>query len=46
MQTFTIQIDENLLNEALQLTDLTTPEEILHLTLQTLIRSRCKKKSP
>ncbi|KKJ00701.1 type II toxin-antitoxin system VapB family antitoxin [Prochlorothrix hollandica] len=43
MRTITLQIDETLLNEALQLTDLTTPEELLHLALQTLIQARRKK---
>ncbi|CAN5727021.1 hypothetical protein BH23CYA1_BH23CYA1_22740 [soil metagenome] len=40
---FTLNLDEALLNEALQLTELTTQEELLNLALQELIKSRRKK---
>lgn len=40
---FTLNLDEALLNEALQLTDLTTQEELLNLALQELVKSRRKK---
>ncbi|MFN6568674.1 type II toxin-antitoxin system VapB family antitoxin [Dendronalium sp. ChiSLP03b] len=42
MQT-TINIDEALLNEALQLTNLTNQEELINLALQEFVRSRRKK---
>ncbi|WP_121970407.1 type II toxin-antitoxin system VapB family antitoxin [Leptolyngbya sp. BC1307] len=40
---FTLNLDEALLNEALQLTKLTTQEELLNLALHELIKSRRKK---
>lgn len=39
----TLNLDESLLSEALQLTDLTTQEELINLALQELVRSRRKK---
>ncbi|WP_448514903.1 type II toxin-antitoxin system VapB family antitoxin [Parathermosynechococcus lividus] len=39
----TLNLDEALVNEALQLTKLTTQEELLNLALRELIRSRRKK---
>ncbi|KYC43623.1 hypothetical protein WA1_00150 [Scytonema hofmannii PCC 7110] len=39
----TLNLDEALLNEAFQLTNLTTQEELLNLALQELVRSRRKK---
>jgi Arc/MetJ family transcription regulator len=39
----TLNLDEALLEEALQLTKFTTQEEIVNLALQELIRSRRKK---
>lgn len=42
MQT-TINIDEVLLNEALQLTNLTNQEELINIALQEFVRSRRKK---
>jgi len=39
----TLNLDEALLNEAFQLTELTTQEELLNLALQELVRSRRKK---
>ncbi|MEC4811791.1 MAG: type II toxin-antitoxin system VapB family antitoxin [Scytonema sp. PMC 1069.18] len=39
----TLNLDEALLNEAFQLTNLTTQEEVLNLALQELVRSRRKK---
>jgi Arc/MetJ family transcription regulator len=39
----TLNLDEALINEALQLTNLTTQEELLKLALQELVRSRRKK---
>jgi Arc/MetJ family transcription regulator len=39
----TLNLDESLLNEALQLTNLTTQEEIVNLALKELVRSRRKK---
>jgi Arc/MetJ family transcription regulator len=39
----TLNLDESLLNEALQLTNLTTQEELINLALQELVRSRRKK---
>ena len=39
----TINLDESLLAEALQLTKFTTQEELMNLALQELVRSRRKK---
>lgn len=39
----TLELDETLLNEALQLTNLCTQEELIKLALQELIQSRRKK---
>jgi Arc/MetJ family transcription regulator len=39
----TLNLDESLLNEAFQLTKLTTQEELMNLALQELVRSRRKK---
>jgi Arc/MetJ family transcription regulator len=39
----TLNIDESLVSEALQLTSLTTQEDLIKLALQELIRSRRKK---
>ncbi|MBO3457837.1 type II toxin-antitoxin system VapB family antitoxin [Aetokthonos hydrillicola Thurmond2011] len=39
----TLNLDESLLNEAFQLTNLTSQEELLKLALQELVRSRRKK---
>jgi Arc/MetJ family transcription regulator len=39
----TLNLDESLVNEAFQLTDLTTQEEVINLALQELVRSRRKK---
>ncbi|MER3436041.1 MAG: antitoxin VapB [Leptolyngbya sp. ERB_1_1] len=39
----TLNLDESLLNEALQLTELTTQDELIKLALQELVRSRRKK---
>lgn len=39
----TLNLDESLLNEAFQLTNLTTQEELVNLALQELVRSRRKK---
>ncbi len=39
----TLNLDEALVNEALQLTKLTTQEELLNLALSELVRSRRKK---
>jgi Arc/MetJ family transcription regulator len=39
----TLNLDESLLNEALQLTNLTTQEELVNLALQEFVRSRSKK---
>ena len=36
----TLNLDESLLNEAFQLTKLTTQEELVNLALQELVRSR------
>lgn len=38
-----LDLDESLLNEAFQLTDLTTQDELIKLALQELVRSRRKK---
>ncbi len=35
-----LNLDESLLNEAFQLTNLTTQEELVNLALQELVRSR------
>lgn len=35
-----LNLDESLLNEALELTNLTTQEELIKLALQELVRSR------
>ena len=39
----TLNLDESLINEAFQLTHLTTQEELVNLALQELVRSRRKK---
>ena len=39
----TLNLNESLLNEAFQLTDLTTQDEVIKLALQELVRSRRKK---
>jgi Arc/MetJ family transcription regulator len=39
----TLNLDEALLNEALQLTNLTTQEELIKLAVQELVRSRRQK---
>jgi len=39
----TLNLDEALLNEALQLTNLTAQEELIQLALQELVRARRKK---
>jgi Arc/MetJ family transcription regulator len=39
----TLNLDESLLEEALQLTKFTTQEELMNLALQELVRSRRKK---
>jgi Arc/MetJ family transcription regulator len=39
----TLDLDESLLSEALQLTNLTTQEELVNLALQESVRSRRKK---
>lgn len=39
----TLNLDEALINEALQLTKLTTQEELLNLALRELVKSRRKK---
>jgi len=39
----TLNLDEFLLNEAFQLTNLTSQEELVNLALQELVRSRRKK---
>jgi Arc/MetJ family transcription regulator len=36
----TLNLDESLLNEALQLTNFTTQEELVNFALQELVRSR------
>ncbi len=38
-----LNLDESLLNEALQLTNLTTQEELINLALTELVKSRRKK---
>ncbi|MES1022657.1 type II toxin-antitoxin system VapB family antitoxin [Gloeocapsa sp. BRSZ] len=39
----TLDLDDSLLNEALQLTNVDTQEELISLALQELVRSRRKK---
>ncbi len=39
----TLNLDESLLEEALQLTKFSTQEELMNLALQELVRSRRKK---
>jgi Arc/MetJ family transcription regulator len=39
----TLNLDEALLNEAFQLTNLTNQEDLVNLALQELVRSRRKK---
>lgn len=39
----TLDLDESLLNEAYQLTNLASQEELVNLALQELVRSRRKK---
>jgi len=39
----TLNLDEALINEALQLTNLTTQEELIKLALKELVRSRRKR---
>lgn len=39
----TLDLDEDLLNEAFQVTQLTTREELLNLALAELVRSRRKR---
>lgn len=39
----TLDLDESLLNEALQLTNTTTEAELVNLALKELVRSRRKK---
>ena len=39
----TLNLDESLLREALQLTNLYTQEELVNLAVQELVRSRRKK---
>ncbi len=39
----TLNLDESILNEALQLSNLTTQEELVNLALQEFVRSRRKK---
>ncbi|NMG20224.1 type II toxin-antitoxin system VapB family antitoxin [Brasilonema bromeliae SPC951] len=39
----TLNLDESLLNEAFQLTNLTSQEELVNLALQELVRLRRKK---
>lgn len=38
-----LNLDEDLLNEALELTNLTTQDELIRFALQELVRSRRKK---
>jgi Arc/MetJ family transcription regulator len=40
----TVDLDEQLLNEALRLTGARTKSEVVHLALQELVRSRKKKR--
>ncbi|MEB3214829.1 MAG: type II toxin-antitoxin system VapB family antitoxin [Nostocales cyanobacterium 94392] len=39
----TLNLDESLLSEALELTNLSTQEELINLALQELVRSRRQK---
>jgi len=39
----TLNLDESLVNEALELTNLSTQEELVNLALKELVRSRRKK---
>ncbi len=39
----TLNLDESLLSEALQLTNLNTQEDLINLALQELVKSRRKK---
>jgi Arc/MetJ family transcription regulator len=39
----TLNLDDSLLNEAFQLTNLSTQEEVINFALQELVRSRKKK---
>jgi Arc/MetJ family transcription regulator len=39
----TLNLDESLLNQAFELTNLTSQEELVNLALQELVRSRRKK---
>ncbi|GBL11230.1 type II toxin-antitoxin system VapB family antitoxin [Microcystis aeruginosa] len=39
----TLNLDESLLKEAFQLTNLTTQEELMNLALQEFVKSRRKK---
>ncbi|BAU44619.1 type II toxin-antitoxin system VapB family antitoxin [Leptolyngbya sp. O-77] len=39
----TLNLDETLVNEALQLTNVATQEELINLALQELVRSRRRK---
>ncbi|NJL40804.1 MAG: type II toxin-antitoxin system VapB family antitoxin [Leptolyngbyaceae cyanobacterium SM1_4_3] len=39
----TLNLDEGLVNEALELTNLTTQEELIKLALQEFVRSRRKR---
>ncbi|WP_017296966.1 type II toxin-antitoxin system VapB family antitoxin [Nodosilinea nodulosa] len=39
----TLDLDDDLINEALRLTNLTTQEELLNLALQELVKARQKK---
>lgn len=39
----TLNLDDSLLNEAFQLTNLANQEEVINLALQELVRSRRKK---
>jgi Arc/MetJ family transcription regulator len=41
----TLNLDESLLNEALQLTNFTTQEELVNFALQELVRSRSRSVS-
>ncbi len=39
----TLNLDDSLLSEAFQLTSLSTQDDVIHLALQELVRSRRKK---
>jgi Arc/MetJ family transcription regulator len=43
MMRITLNLDETLLNEAFQLTNLANQEELVNLALQELVRSRRQK---